>query len=77
MNKKISFLDLITIVSFLIGIYALDLTIQNLEENESQTNNLKSILDYLEEHLKSQDNHLEKQDEILKNLTGNGGERGD
>lgn len=77
MIKKLTFLDLITIISFLVGLYALDLTIENLRENESQTDSLKSVLEYLESHLKSQDDHLEKQDEVLKKLTGNGGEKND
>lgn len=72
MNKKLGFLDIITIISFGVGIYALYLTIENLKENESQTENLENILVYLESHLKSQDDHLEKQDEILRNLTGRG-----
>ena len=62
-------LDRITIASFLIGLYALYIALENLEENREQNGELKSILDYLENHLQDQDNHLEAQDRILENLT--------
>ena len=56
------FLDRITLLSFLVGAYALYIGIENLKENREQNDDLKSILNYL-------DNHLQDQDEILKNLT--------
>lgn len=56
------FLDRITLLSFLISAYALYIGIENLKENREQNDDLKSILNYL-------DNHLQDQDEILKNLT--------
>ena len=62
MNRKIEFLDIITILSFVIGLYALEVALENLDENRDQNDELKKILDYL-------DNHLQDQDEILKNLT--------
>ena len=69
-------LDRITIASFLIGLYALYIALENLEENRDQNSELKEILDYLEnhlqdqdKHLKEQDAHLEAQDRILENLT--------
>ena len=75
-NKNISFLDLITILSFMIGIYALDIALKNLDENRNQNSELKEILHYLEVHLQDQDNHLREQDihlasqdRILENLT--------
>lgn len=77
MYKKLGFLDLLTIISFGVGVYALYLTIENLRENETQTDDLKNVLNYLESHLQSQDIHLEKQDEILKNLTKPKGGRND
>lgn len=70
MNNKLSFLDLITLISFVIGLYALYIALENLEENREQNGELKNILDYLELHLQDQDNHLHKQDEILKKLGG-------
>ena len=60
------FLDKITILSFIIGWYALYIALENLEENRNQNNELKEILDYLEIHLQDQDNHLHSQDEHLK-----------
>lgn len=56
------FLDRITILSFLIGCYALYIALENLKENREQNTDLTNILNYLE-------NHLQDQDEILKNLT--------
>lgn len=68
-NKNLNMLDIITILSFIIGIYALDIAIENLKENEEQNNELKEILHYLDIHLESQDEHLASQDRILENLT--------
>ena len=62
-------LDKITIASFLIGLYALYIALENLKENREQNDDLKEILEYLETHLQSQDEHLEAQDRILENLT--------
>ena len=76
MNNKLNFLDLITLVSFGIGLYALYVALENLEENREQNLDLKEILHYLEVHLQGQDNHLHEQDKhlasqdkILENLT--------
>ena len=68
-NRNLTFLDFITILSFAVGVYALDIALENLKENEWQNNELKQILHYLEVHLQDQDNHLEAQDRILENLT--------
>ena len=68
-NKNLNILDIITILSFLIGIYALEVAIENLKENEEQNADLKNILQYLDTHLQSQDEHLANQDKILENLT--------
>lgn len=75
-NRNLDFLDIITILSFVVGVYALEIALQNLVENEDQNNELKEILHYLDthlqaqdEHLHLQDTHLEKQDKILENLT--------
>ena len=62
------FLDRITILSFVIGLYALYIALENLEENREQNKELKDILDYLEIHLQDQDEHLHNQDKLLKNL---------
>ena len=69
MNNNLKLLDWITLISFGVGIYALYIALENLDENRQQNDELKNILDYLEIHLQDQDNHLHKQDEILKNLT--------
>ena len=63
------FLDKITILSFLIGIYAFYIALINLGENREQNGELKEILDYLENHLQAQDEHLASQDRILENIT--------
>lgn len=60
------FLDKITVLSFVIGLYALYIALENLDENRDQNNELKEILMYLENHLQDQDNHLHNQDEHLK-----------
>ena len=74
MNNQLSFLDLLTILSFVVGVYALELAMQNLEENRLQSKDSEEILHQLEVHLKNQDslfddlsNHLEKQDKVLFN----------
>ena len=61
-NNQFSFLDLITIISFIIGLWALELAMQNLEENRIQSKDSEKILYQLENHLKSQDKHLQAQD---------------
>ena len=38
MNKQINFLDFITILSFCVGVYALEIALENLEENREQNN---------------------------------------
>lgn len=69
MNKQLTFLDFITILSFVVGVYALEIALDNLSENRDQNDELKSILDYLDNHLHDQDEHLASQDRILENLT--------
>ena len=76
MNNNLKVLDWITLISFGIGLYALYIALQNLDENRDQNDELKKILDYLEVHLQDQDNHLHEQDlhlasqdRILENLT--------
>ena len=61
-NNQFSFLDLITIISFMVGLYALELAMQNLEENRIQSKDSEEILHQLEIHLKNQDEHLHAQD---------------
>ena len=68
--NNLKMLDWITLISFGIGLYALYIALENLEENREQNDELKNILDYLEIHLQDQDNHLHKQDEILKKIGG-------
>ena len=68
-NNNLSFLDKITIISFLVGVYALYIALENLDENRDQNDELKQILHYLEVHLQDQDEHLASQDRILENLT--------
>ena len=67
--NNIKLLDWITILSFIIGLYALEIALENLDMNDKQNGELKEILHYLDEHLQSQDEHLASQDRILENLT--------
>ena len=69
MNNNLRLLDWITLISFGIGLYALYIALVNLDMNDEQSNELKQILHYLEEHLQEQDNHLLKQDELFINLS--------
>ena len=64
-----NFINWVNALSFGVGIYALYIALENLKLNDSQSNELKQILNYLEIHLQEQDNHLEAQDRILENLT--------
>ena len=64
-----NFINWVNLLSFGIGVYALYIALENLALNDSQSNELKEILHYLEQHLQEQDNHLEAQDRILENLT--------
>ena len=79
MNDDFKLLDWITIISFIVGLYALYIAIENLKENEQQNNELKEILHYLDTHLEAQDHHLKEQDlhlasqdRVLENLTKGG-----
>ena len=67
MNNKM--LDWLTFVSFIVGIYSLYIALENLEENREQNADLMQILDYLENHLQDQDEHLASQDRVLENIT--------
>ena len=66
MNNQLSFLDILTILSFIVGLYALELAMQNLDENRLQSKDSEEILHQLEDHLKAQDEHLHAQDLHLK-----------
>lgn len=63
------FINWVNLISFGVGVYALYIALENLKLNDSQSNELKQILNYLEEHLQQQDEHLASQDKILENLT--------
>lgn len=60
-QKEFDALDIIAIVSFIIGFQSYELARKNLKENEQQTNDLKDILDKLSTHLDKQDNQLDNQ----------------
>lgn len=64
-NNNLNFLDILTILSFVIGIYALFIGLENLEENRQQNRDSEEILYQLENHLKNQDEHLKQQDKLL------------
>lgn len=67
--NDLKMLDFITILSFVVGVYALEIALDNLEENRQQNDELKQILHYVEVHLQEQDEHLASQDRILENIT--------
>ena len=68
MKNNLGLLDWTTLISFGVGLYALYIALENLDENRKQNSELKKILHYLEIHLQDQDNHLEKQDELITKL---------
>ena len=70
MKKEYDFLDIITIMSFMIGLEAFELAQKNLVENREQTNDTHEILRELDYHLKQQDEILENQNKILYKLNG-------
>lgn len=72
MNNNFKLFDFITIISFCVGLYALEIALDNLKENREQNDELKQILHYVEYHLQEQDVHLASQDRILENLTKGG-----
>lgn len=74
-NKQFNFLDIITILSFAIGLEALELAKNNLIENRQQTEDTQKILKELQEHLDQQDEILVNQDKILYKLNGEGGNK--
>ena len=71
-QNNLKLLDWITIISFIVGLYALQIALDNLEENRQQEKELKEILHYLDTHLREQDEHLASQDRILENITKGG-----
>lgn len=73
-NKQFDYLDLITILSFVIGLQAFELAQKNLVENRQQTDDTQMILKELEYHLKQQDKILENQNKILYKLNGGNNE---
>ena len=67
-NKDLDILDIITIISFIIGLQSYELAGKNLEENRQQTADTQQILNQMQEHLNQQDEILANQDEILLKL---------
>lgn len=60
-NNQFTFLDFITLLSFLIGFYAVLIALENLEENRQQTLDTKEVLYKLDGHLNEQDKLLGKE----------------
>lgn len=58
-NRQLEYLDLITILSFSIGL-------ENLQENRQQSQNQEQIIKSIEEHLKRQDEEYEKIIKLLE-----------
>ena len=70
MNRELDILDIITIMSFIIGWQSYELATKNLQENREQTNDTQQIINELDSHLKQQDEILETQNKILFKLNG-------
>lgn len=60
-NNQFTFLDFLTILSFLISFYALLIALQNLEENREQTLATEEVLYKVDRHLNEQDKLLGKE----------------
>ena len=58
-EQQINFLDIIAILSFIIGL-------DNLQENRQQSQNQEQIIKSIEEHLKRQDEQYEKIIKLLE-----------
>ena len=69
-NKEFDILDIITIISFIVGLEAYEIAKMNLVENRDQTNDTHKILQELQTHLAQQDEILENQNKILYKLNG-------
>ena len=68
-NKEFDYLDMITIISFVVGLQSYEIAIKNLKENEEQTSGTREILNSLDGHLKGQDDVLlEQTDYYLKKI---------
>ena len=70
MNKEYDFLDIITIISFIVGLEAFNLAQKNLTENRQQTDDTQKILNDRDYQLKKQDEILKNQNKILYKLNG-------
>ena len=64
-EQQINFLDIIAILSFVIGL-------KNLQENRQQSQNQEQIIKSIEEHLKRQDEQYEKIIKLLERNLKNG-----
>ena len=69
-NENVDVLDILTILSFIIGLRSYELASANLKENRQQTDDTQQILFEMQEHLKQQDEILETQNKILYKLNG-------
>ena len=58
-EQQINFLDIISILSFIIGL-------ENLQENRQQSKSQEQIIKAIEEHLKKQDEQYEKIIKLLE-----------
>lgn len=67
--NNLKMLDWVNLIALGVGLYALYIALENLEENRDQNDELKQILHYVEGHLQDQDNHLASQDRVLENIT--------
>lgn len=67
-KENLDILDILTILSFVIGLQSYQIAIKNLKENEEQTDDIRKILYEVNEHLNHQDMILKNQDEILYEL---------
>lgn len=69
-NENLDMLDILTIISFIVGLQSYEIARMNLVENREQTTDTQQILNELNYHLAQQDEILEKQNKILYKLNG-------
>ncbi len=70
-NGELTFLDLVSLISFCVGLQNLDLNIsqENLDNQTQELDkSLRSVVDDIHRHLKEQDSKI---DEILQRLEAN------
>lgn len=69
-SNQNNYMNFLTKASFLLGLIALYIGLENLHENRDQSKDSKDIMSMLESHLEIQDDYLKTQNEILLKKEG-------